>query len=347
MILLSDISILSAHDIDVNLLYDFYNKIYPGSRKPEIWKWLNRSSFCDNKIPLIIIYKDRVIGHAGMIPFNVFLDGVKYTASWFIDFALLPEYQKQGLGTVLANKWMEYSDISFTFCNEKSIRVFKQCGWTESFDANIHRYFIRPFDHPRLSSPIPVSLLKIINKVPFFSFSQRYNKYASSIDRVRLNEVTRDSLERLKVPLDIDRTGTIIPVRDTDYMSWRLLNSPDRNEYFIFRIEGIQEATAIIKTYKEHYPYSIDLLWISTISNLPVIRDMIATIGVWSMKQGYSYIRYHVSGRELSDYLKKTLRPIVNKPIFAFFAKDTDLFNQLKVSRWHWDLIDSDFERFI
>ena len=347
MILLSDISILSAHDINSNLLHDFYKKIYLGHRKQKIWKWLNRSSFYDNKIPLVIVYKDHVIGHAGMIPFNVFLDGVQYTASWFIDFALLPAFKKRGLGTVLVKKWMEFSDIFLAApCNKQSIRVFKKCGWEKSFDADIHHYYFKPFDHPKLSSSIPVFLRRILNKASCLFFQNIYNKYALSIDRVHLDYVNRSSLGMLKSTLDTSSTDTIVPIRDKDYMSWRLLDSPDRNDYRVFSIEGIEEVKAIIKICKKYHPYSIDILWISNLSKLSVVRNLVATIGIWSMKMGYSYIRYHAFGRKLSDYLKETLKPIRNRSVFAFYAKDIELFNKLKISKWHWELIDSDFERF-
>jgi hypothetical protein len=54
-----------------------------------------------------------------MTPFKVFVDGANYTASWFIDFALLPEFQRQGLGPILTKKWMEFSDFYMSApCNE-------------------------------------------------------------------------------------------------------------------------------------------------------------------------------------------------------------------------------------
>jgi len=342
---LSDISILSAHEVDADLLLNFYNINYPERTNPYIWKWLNRSSFYDNKIPLVIFYSSRVIAHAGMIPFDILFDGGKYTGSWFIDFAVLPEFQKHGLGILLTKQWMEASDLCVTFCNEKAMRVFKKCGWAESLDTYLHRYFFMPFNHPKFTGSIPLFLRKILNIICRSFFEMIYRKYAFSIDKIRLDYLNLDSLNKFKTSLNIS-DNTVVPIRDSSYISWRLLNSPDRNEYRIFSIDGIDDVSAIIKICKKRYPNHIDLLWISNTSKFPLIRDMISTLAMWGKRQDYSYIRYYTSSEELSSYLKIALKPIVTHPMFAFYAKDAALFERLKASKWHWDLIDSDFERF-
>ncbi len=341
---LTDISVLSAHDVDTNSLLDFYKTQYPERAISYIWRWLNRCSFYDNKIPLILLYNDRVIAHAGMIPFNVFLDKRYYRASWFIDFAVLPEFQRQGLGAILTKRWMEFSDLYITFCNEKSMGLFKKYGWVESFDTYLHRYLLNPFEHLIITRSISPFLCKGLNRISRLFYKIIYQKYASSADSLHFDILNPDSADKFMASLDMP-DNTVMPVRDTDYISWRLLNSPDIGKYRVVSVEGINDTSIIIKFWNDRYGKYIDILWACGSFNYFAIRRIIADLAMWGISKGYSYIRYYTSSKELSSFLSKSLKPAVEHPRFAFYTKDTSLLKKLEHANWHWELIDSDFER--
>lgn len=341
---LSDVSILSAHDVDTSLLLDFYNIQYPERKISLIWKWFYRSSFYNNEIPLVALYDGRVIACAGMIPFNVFLDGKYYTASWFIDFAVLPQFQRCGVGTLLTERWMEFSDLYVTFCNERSTSLFKKYGWIESFDTYLHCYLLMPFDRPRFAGSMPLFLRKILNVAsrPFLDIA--YYKYASPVDNIRFDDLNSNSLARFKTSLNMPN-NTVVPIRDSDYISWRLLNSSDKDRYRVFSIGDASDASIIIKMCsKKHFNY-IDILWVSDPREYSSIRSMISTLALWSIKKHYFCINAYTSDKDLLNYLREFLKPIVTHPRFAFYTKDITLLEKLKHSNWHWELMDSDFER--
>lgn len=340
---LSDVSILSAHDIDDSLLLDFYNIIYPGRRNSFIWKWLNRSSFYNNKIPLVILYDGRVIAHAGMIPFNVYLDGKYYTASWFMDFAVLPQFQRCGLGALLTERWMEFSDLYVTFCNEKSMDLFKKYGWVESFDTYLHRYLLMPFDRPRFINSMPLFIRKILNTVSLPFLNGAYRKYAFHVNNIRFDDLNSNSLARLETSLNMP-SNAVVPIRDSDYISWRLLGSPEKDKYRVFSMKEVNDISIIIKMCNKNNLKYIDLLWISNLHKYDAIRHMISTLALWGINENYFCINAYTSDKNLSNYLKESLKPIVTHPRFAFYTRDTALLEKLKHSDWHWELIDSDFE---
>lgn len=348
---LSDVSILSAHDVDDNLLADFYNNNpLNNSSLIKYWKWKFYSSSFKNKIPLVMVYNGRVIAHIGLIPFEVFLCGNKYKASWMTDLSVLPEFQSRGAGmgrklVTLTKKWMEFSDLNLAIGNNNAIKFLKHFGWIESFDTYLHCYLLMPFNYSKFASSIPPFLRKILNIAsrPFLNII--YYKYAFSIDNLRLDNLNSNSLDKFMTALSLANRA-VLPIRDSDYVSWRLLDSPDRAKYRIFTIEGINDVSIVIKMCNKHHPKYIDLLWVSNPSKYSVIRDMISTLAIWGRSKGYSYICYYTSNKELSRYLSKSLKSIVNHPRFAFYAKDITLLEKLKHCNWHWELIDSDFERF-
>lgn len=342
---LSDISILSAHDVDPKSLLDFYKTMYPGRTNtlPYIWKWIYRSSFYENKIPLVILFDNRVIAHAGMIPFYVFLGEKNYKASWFIDFSVLPEYQRQGLGTILARKWMEYSDLCVEIGHTKqSGGVFKKLGWVESFDTYLHYYNLKRFIFRSDTTSISLFLRKILNIVFRSYIYIVYHKYASSVYNLLFDDLNSESLDKFIYSSKM-KNRTVVPVRDSDYVSWRLLSSPGKGRYRVFS-DG--DVSFIIKLGNIHDLKYIDILWINNLSRYSVIRRMISTLAKWGMHKDYSYIRYYTSNGELSSYLSKSLKPTVKRPSFKYYSRDITLLEKLKHFNWYWELIDNDFEKF-
>lgn len=212
--------VTSAHEVDLTTLTKFYRKMFSnrGRSLPRIWKWLNRSSFYENQTPLVIVYKKSVIAHAGMIPFYISVERKRYTASWFIDFSLSPEFQRRGLGSFLTKKWMDFSDLYVTFCNEKSMSLFKKFGWIESFNTYLNIYPLISFDQFQKGR----NLKKI------------YEKYARRDSSFKLEFVKQQFLAPLMISSD-KLNGISGAIRDSDYMSWRLLSSPHRNQYRICR----------------------------------------------------------------------------------------------------------------
>ena len=117
--IVSNSKIVSAYELDDSMLHGFYKK-YPinlGNGIAHRWKWSYNTSFHDNQIPLVMVYKNKIIAHAGMIPFKVSINSEQYNATWFVNIFLLPEFQRQGLGGILTKKWTEFSYLCVIFCN--------------------------------------------------------------------------------------------------------------------------------------------------------------------------------------------------------------------------------------
>lgn len=341
-----DIIIIPAGDISTKLLLDFYQVVFP-ERFESLkynWNWLNRSDFYDNKIPLVVFYENRVIAHSGMIPFKFAFENEIYSASWFIDFKILNEFQRLGLGSKLTNEWMSFSDCSFTFCNEKSIGVFKKFGWVESFDTYMHLHFMFAFDHPGFVRRLPLFLRKFLNQVSYFFYYWIYIKFSYSKENYKVEPYTdilfddfySTYLNKIKLnSLDFN-------FRDIEYVRWRILNSPNKQYYHIY---SANDFKSIVSIQNNHGKY-IDILWVSDLSNEFEITKMIASLGIYGLQRGYAYLRFFTNNRKMSVSIKYKLKSWVSHPRFAFYSKNTSLFQKLKNVQWNFELIDSDFEHF-
>ena len=158
--------VISAHEIDEQKLFDYYSVLYPNrvNSLTKNWKWQNRSDYYNNSVPLVMCNESNdIIAHFGMMPFKMLLDNVIYDAHWLIDFSVHPEYQRKGLGHIMTDKIMEFSDIQITCCNEKAIKIFLEFGM-KKYDASFyHLFLLKPFNHKKLRRYLPVSFRNIFN----------------------------------------------------------------------------------------------------------------------------------------------------------------------------------------
>lgn len=341
----SEVSIVSAHEVEPSCLLDFYEKIYSDRSisLPKLWKWLYRSDFYNKKTPLVLLYQDQVIAHAGMIPFYLDLDGKKYTASWFVDFYVLPEFQRHGLGMLLTRKWMEFSDICVTFCNEKSIGIFKKNGWFELHDTNLNYYFIRPFNLPKFVRNFSPMVRSGLNFLSFPFFSWFYRRHQSSLDLLCVENIEPVALTYFQKAYQ-KQAGIVSPLRDEDYVTWRFLESPARNDYAVVSLPENPVKIIIKKRKDKPLSQHIDILWVSHPDRISEVQILLATLAKWSIQEGYDYIRHYLSNKEVSQTLKRSLGAATQHPRFAFFSKDKNIFEKLKTMKWHFEMMDSDFE---
>jgi len=341
---LSDISIVSVHSVDTSLLLDFFDAMFPKRAKTlgQLWKWMNRTSFYENRAPLVALHEDRIVGYFGMMPFSIVLNGERYVATWSVDYSVLPEFQRHGLGVVLLKKWMELPDVQLGFANKRAIGACRKAGLGECYASRLHYFLLKPLDHPRFARSIPEVPRAILNALsrPFLSIN--YRRYASSLDGLHQAHLRKESLDKF-LTQSILPSGTVEPVRDSDFLSWRLLDSPGREKY---RVLSQDNLAAVIKLCDEQSPAYIDLLLLNEDSDYPQIRRIISNLAVWSMREGYSYVRYLTTKSALSDHLSRSLFSLVRRPPFVFYAQNPAIMQKLRDASWHWQLIDSDFEVF-
>ena len=131
--------IRKASNVEEGALRRFYGDAFPGRAGflSKHWRWLYRVGSFPGIEPLVLVEGERVVGHAGAIPLTMSRLGQEATAIWFVDFSILPEFQGAGLGAKLTEAWMDLCPDRVTFCNDRSIRVFRKFGWRERYDAGV------------------------------------------------------------------------------------------------------------------------------------------------------------------------------------------------------------------
>jgi GNAT superfamily N-acetyltransferase len=342
---MSSAEVRSVYAVSRASLLDFYRTMEPDRPCPssETWEWLYRPSFGPPCSALVVERDKRVVAHAGIIPFWLSVRDSKFSAGWYVDFAVLPELQRAGLGRALTLEWMRLTDVHVTFCNARSMGLFRKLGWQESFDTRLHYFFLKPLSHPsvlsRVDGRVPASVTAALNASARALFRTWYglrSRRAGSLELAPLSE-------SLLAHFESTPRSDIGPIRDREYLRWRFLESPYRRQYRVAFLDG---ASLAIVRERHDKPRSRHVEILLVKDDIPVLalRRLIAALAVWAVRRDHAYLRYYEADPVRSRQLQRTLLSYVHHPRFAFFARSPELMHELKRGRLRWQLADSDFE---
>ena len=214
--------IRKASSVEDGALRRFYADAFPerAAFLSEHWRWLYRVRIFPGIEPLVLAEGGRVIGHAGAIPVVLERGGVRETAIWFVDFKILPEYQAKGLGAELTKAWMALCPDRVTFCNDRSIRVFRKFGWRERFDAGVRSL-------PILGPARPA-----------------YRLLLAGAPRPAVGPLPSSPAELARL-LDDPAPSPVRVVRDEDWVRWRLYENPRAAEYRLAEHAGVKAVVRL------------------------------------------------------------------------------------------------------
>ncbi|MGQ0736168.1 MAG: GNAT family N-acetyltransferase [Acidobacteriota bacterium] len=323
--------IRQARDLPEDRLAAFYRDMFPRRGLHEIWRWLYRTTTFESPLPLVMVDGDRIIGHAGGIPFMARLDGRDLRAQWFVDFALHPEYQRRGLGTALTEAWVQSADLCVTFCNNESLRVFTRLGWLVSDQPVLHTVWLKPGDHPRLQG-VPGPARDILDTAAATVRGLARGREPA----VEPRPLDASALAVLGAAMGgPEEPGIVTAGRDAEYVAWRIGESPNRARY---RLCG-PEAPMLVSVGDGQ---RLDVLWVPA-THEPQVLARLSALARWAAAEGFSAVRYLPANPRAAASLRG-LFPAVSRPKFAYWTADAALRGRLADSGWRWQLIDSDFE---
>ena len=232
---------------------EFYKKIYFNRHKTLVnnWKWFYRNGYSKYET-LNLLLEKKVIGQAGIQPVNLNINGQNILASWFLDFAVLPEYRGKGLGKILTKKLMEQCPNLITFCNDKTLNLVKNLGWKNS--SSTYR-FVRPIN-PLKFIPF-IKRLNIGDRTIRTYIKKKFN-VKNSIKPININdnyEVIKNSIEKRNTK-NIKDSFSII--RDQSWLYWRTMECPYKKNLYFFEYKN---NFCIVNIFKEKNIKRLNILF--------------------------------------------------------------------------------------
>ena len=330
-----DYNIINISQVKTYHLAEFYQKMFSKRHATLIkhWKWWYRNNYL--KLESLILFADnRVIGQAGLIPVKIEVNDKILPAIWFVDFAILPKYQGKGFGKILTKAWMEICPNQITYCNNKSLNIFKKMGWEDNHFSK------------RLARPInPVKWLPYFKK---FKFNFLDNWFRNSLKKNILDsieikaysinknyKILFDSFNKLKKT----KSNYAKIVRDEEWLNWRLMECPFQKNIYFFE-------------YKENF--SIVHIFISgNIKRLHVLYTfslysseesiLYNSIFKWALNNSVDLVWANSNNVNQIKKFEKILPHNFTKPMnFASYSSDKNIHEKLKLGLYNSQGIDSD-----
>jgi len=292
-------------------LIEFYSKVFIERDKRLInnFKWCYRNGY-NNLEPIIIEKGNQIIGHAGLIPVEIKINGKKNLATWFTDFVILPEFRGKGYGKILTEEWMKLCPFQITFCNNESLRIFKKNGWEENLD---YERIVIPINHFKF---IPIIKSFNLNKIRK-NFKNLFTQKIDNKSNFREFSLLEEKISRL-VSLDNKKNinRNVYVVRDENWFEWRLIKCPYKENIHLFEYEN--DILVAHSFYKNNLK-RLNVIYYTSNDNSEIFK----LLKLWCLDNDIDYIWY-IRNKKISDQ-KIDFFSSKKKINFAFFLNNKSL----------------------
>ncbi len=326
--------IYKISEVDINLLSIFYKSTFKSRHKSltNNLNWWYRTGY-NNFEPLVLFSDNKVIGQAGLIPVDLLLNDKKIQAIWFTDFAILPEYRNQGLGSILTKEWMKICPNQITFCNDVSLKVFKKLGWKNNLS---NKRFVKPINYFKLIPIINQLNLNFANQLVKNFLNKKFKeKIILTPFKVSQNyNIIKDSFNN---KIKHSKENCLEILRDESWLKWRLLECPFKDELYFFEFKN---SFAVVRIYNQKklkrlnilYQYSTDESSKNEILNL---------ILIWSINNNVDLIWAINKDKKFNNFFTSIFNKSIN---FASWSENKNISDLMQKGIIDMQGIDSDVD---
>jgi GNAT superfamily N-acetyltransferase len=334
--------IMPATEVPLRALEDFYEQVFPNRAQflKQHWRWLYRVGIYDwAPSPLVALLDNRVIGHAGVIPSILRRAHEERPATWFVDLAIRPAYQRQGLGIALTQASMAQCPIHLGFCNERSLGTLLKCGWKVDLHTRSFQLLLRPEYHPKLEK----SPLTPLGRIAGFATRVVWQVRASSQPELLISPATTETL----AIFSRNEPDSLLHIpRSREFLHWRILTNPRNDQHIVLRSSGnrSEEYAAIARVTEEAGFRRLHLLtMIGNHLSPRGLSNFFAGIVRWAVKEDFHRILFVTS----SDRIAKIARwwfPVSSPLRFIYHANNSAGWDFVGGTEHLWECIDNDFD---
>ena len=270
--------IRKASTIEGGVMSRFYGDAFPerAAFLSKHWRWLYRVGRFPGIEPQVLVENGRVVGQAGVIPLTLSRLGKQSTAIWFVDFSILPEFQGRGHGKALTEAWMAMCPDRVTFCNERSIQVFRKFGWKERADASVLTLPLELSEPLKRFGPLAGAAGGLLNGA-WLALRRARASGAPALETTPLPLDAGGLAERLDDPA---AAGVRI-VRDAQWFKWRLLENPRRDEHVLASAGGVN---AVFRLFTSRGRRRAHLLHVGP-GSAPARAGMVKAFARWALER--------------------------------------------------------------
>ena len=318
-------------------LFNFYKVVFKERYKTlkshyRWWYRLNNSP-CE---PLLVTVNEKIVGQMATVPTKIKLFEQEVNACFFIDFAILDEFQGKGAGTYLVKEASRSRQVQIAFCNEAALKIYKKLGWNINYES--YR-ILRPINPTKW---LPV--VKNLNfSLPKYFYNFILNKKFNKIENINPNflspnfdELFENFKKRRK-----DSSKPLKFLRDEEWFIWRFKDYPFKDNLRFFEYKG---NYLIINTLIHNNIKRFHIIYHFYVEN-ELKKEIYYLASKWALKNSYDLIWSCSSNQqfinEVSNLMPKNLAKSLT---IASFSNDKIIFNNLNNNFSNIQAADNDLE---
>lgn len=336
--------ILAGDEIPVPALNEFYERMFP-SRADFLkshWRWLYRTpKGVTAKLPIVVMEKDRVVGHVGVIPLTLRRGGDKRSVAWLCDIAVSREYRGKTLGAVLLAEAMATCPLRVGFPNELSWRLISKFGWKDHLNTVGLSLLLRPERHPKIRER-STSNRGVNALAALAGLATRVIWRARTLSREKLSVLPATS-DRLSDFCEKDSPVALHVARSAEFLGWRISEHPNLEEHFALSLPNGRAAAIarVVEVVEDDGCRRLHLLTLRAATS--DLSGFLAGVVRWALEEDIHVISMVTSDPTLIRAAKRWF-PVLTQLRYAYHADDSSGEEFLGGDSHIWEYMDGDFD---
>jgi GNAT superfamily N-acetyltransferase len=334
--------IVPATEVPESALTQFYHRVYSTHATffADNWRWRYRIGEYDwAPLPLVALAGQTVVGHIGTIPVLLRAGQEVRRATWDVDFAVVPEYQRRHVGSRLMETMREQFPLHVAFGNEKSTGTVTKIGWRLSTETRSFQLLLRPEYHPKFQGTTLATVGRLGGLMTRLVWAAR----TSTKDELTVTAVSADDLVRF---LYTQPDEALHVERSPEFLHWRVLRHPLAAEHCVLRfpVNATTEYALLARRSEQDGFHRLHLLsLVAEPFEADALARFFAAVVRWCLDQEIHRVLF-VTSRPAIARIAQSWFPITNALRFLAYASDQAGWSYLHSRPHHWECLDNDFD---
>jgi GNAT superfamily N-acetyltransferase len=290
-----------------------------------------------------------IAGYRGMIPSLCFFAGRELPAVWAVDLYVTPRFRGKGLQRLLDQRLLEGTGVRLSFPNQTAAKIYVRQGYGLRDDLQMLSVPLYPRSWPGVlrrsgsqgrvirAGAAGLSPLAAAFRARAARYRPKQTEIASSLDTREAEELFRSSAT----------SGTATTLRSEDFLRWRYLEAPYRQElaFFLTGSPGRRTHYAIVRYVRTDASVRARILDVcGDFDAEEGLADLMRTMLRDAALRGATDIGALAGPPKLARAMRSAGFLIRHPVLFRWLADEQSIHEHFSSTRFHWTLGDSDLD---
>lgn len=344
--MVNSFKLVTAEEVDPFSLDRFLRGYFSAEKCDFLYKhglWRHRT----NKNRLVVLdLNNQIVGYCSSIPVKIWLENSEVPALFWVDNYVAPEWRGKKIQSLTDQAIRNTKIINLGFPNKLSAPIHKKHGW----DLRDDYYVLMMPLFPKKIVALQALLGRKTKILPWLSCIL---EYPTKIWRMHLRNLSVDRVNIIKNPdpeyfegiFKRFRRKWVTVNRSADYLYWRYLNSPFRDQYSYY-IGGTKYKNSIVVICRTFCRRGVKVVRIldlfGNLEDKTGIIEVIKYVSKNAVIEKAAQLTAMVSNKNLEAIFKSIGYVVKVKSRFRCFCRDVEKMNIIREKKCHWVLGDSD-----